>query len=92
MFLQSLLVSGLASETALFGHPELRFGSPVLFELLKEMVGGGMAGDLCLSGRTIDATEAFRIGILSKMTPPDQLMEESRAMLGKSVRPHLRPS
>lgn len=71
----------LASEKAIFGHPELRFGSPVLYGLLKEVVGGGMARDLCLSGRTIDAVEAYRIGLISKVTQPDRLMEESRIML-----------
>lgn len=71
----------LASEKAIFGHPELRFGSPVLYGLLKEVVGGGMARDLCLSGRTIDAAEAHRIGLISKVTQPDRLMEESRIML-----------
>lgn len=71
----------LASENAQFGHPEIRFGSPVLYGLLKEVVGGGMARDLCLSGRTIDAEEAYRIGLISKVTQPDRLMEESRIML-----------
>ena len=73
----------LASEKALFGHPELRFGSHVLYGLVKEAVGGGMARDLCLSGRNIDAAEAHRIGLVSKLTTPDKLMEESRAMLGE---------
>ena len=71
----------LASEAALFGHPELRFGSPVLYGLLKEAVGGGMARDLCLSGRNIDGAEAHRIGLVSKVTPPDKLMEEAKVML-----------
>lgn len=71
----------LASEKATFGHPELRFGSPVLYGLLKEAVGGGMARDLCLSGRNIDAAEAHRIGLISKVTTPEKLIEESEAML-----------
>ena len=71
----------LASEAALFGHPELRFGSPVLYGLLKEAVGGGMARDLCLSGRNIDGAEAHRIGLVSKLTSPDKLMEEAQVML-----------
>ena len=71
----------LASEKALFGHPELRFGSPVLYGLLKEAVGGSMARDLCLSGRNIDSAEAHRIGLVSKVTSPDKLMEESKTML-----------
>ena len=77
----------LASRRALFGHPELRFGSPVLYGLLKEVVGGGMARDLCLSGRVIDADEAYRIGLVSRVTEPDNLWEESMTMLdeiGKS--------
>ncbi len=40
-----------------------------------------MARDLCLSGRTIDATEAHRIGLVSKVTEPNKLMEESGSML-----------
>jgi enoyl-CoA hydratase len=71
----------LASEKALFGHPEIRFGSPVLYGLLKEVVGGGMARDLCLSGRSIDAQEAYRIGLVSRVVPPEKLMEESLAFL-----------
>jgi len=73
----------LASERALFGHPELRFGSPVFYALLKEIVGGGMARDLCLSGRNMDAAEAHRIGLVSKLSPADKLMEESMTMLGE---------
>jgi enoyl-CoA hydratase len=71
----------IASDKALFGHPELRFGSPVLYGLLKEAVGGGMARDLCLSGRNIDAAEAYRIGLVSKVAAAEKLMEEAKAML-----------
>ncbi len=73
----------LASDKAVFAHPELRFGSSLYYSLLKEVGGGGMARDLCLSARTIDASEALRIGLVSKVVPPDSLMEESRAMLGE---------
>ncbi|MBW1923986.1 MAG: enoyl-CoA hydratase/isomerase family protein [Deltaproteobacteria bacterium] len=70
----------ICSEDAIFGHPELRFGSPLLYGLLKEAVGGGPARDLCLSGRTIGAEEALRIGLVSRVTTTQGLMESAREM------------
>jgi enoyl-CoA hydratase len=42
-------------------------------------VGDGLARDLCLTGRHIDATEAHRIGLVSEVLPGDQLMERALA-------------
>ncbi len=69
----------IAAEGAAFAHPEIKFGAPVLFGPLREIIGGGLARDLCLSGRRIDAQEAHRIGLVSKVVPPDRLLEESLA-------------
>lgn len=58
---------------ATFAHPEIKFGAPVLFGPLKEIIGGGLARDLCLTGRKIDAEEAYRIGLVSRIVDADEL-------------------
>ncbi|MCH7959686.1 MAG: enoyl-CoA hydratase/isomerase family protein [Candidatus Hydrogenedentes bacterium] len=65
----------IASKEAVFAHPEIKFGAPVLFGPLREIVGGGPARDLCLTGRKIDADEAYRIGLVSKVVEPDTLRQ-----------------
>jgi enoyl-CoA hydratase/carnithine racemase len=69
----------LASSTAVFGHPEIKFGAPPLFTPLQWIVGAGIARDLCLTGRRIDADEAHRIGVVSRVVEPDRLVEEALA-------------
>jgi enoyl-CoA hydratase len=53
------------ASTATFGHPEIKFGAPPLYSPLRWIVGDGLARDLCLTGRRIDAAEALRIGLVS---------------------------
>jgi len=67
----------IASESAAFAHPEIKFGAPALFGSLREIIGGGLARDLCLTGRRIDAQEAYRIGLVSRVVPGDRLVEEA---------------
>lgn len=69
----------IASDTAVFGHPEIKFGAPTLFTILSRIVGGAVARDLALSGRRIDANEALRVGLVGKVVPPDRLMDETIA-------------
>lgn len=69
----------IASETATFGHPEIKFGAPTLFTILSQIVGGAVARDLALSGRRIDAAEAHRVGLVSKVVPTDSVMDEAVA-------------
>lgn len=56
-----------AGETARFGQPEIKLAvfPPMASILLPWRVGGGAALDLCVSGRSIDAQEAHRIGLVS---------------------------
>ena len=70
----------VASEGATFAHPEIKFGAPVLFGPLREIIGGGPARELCLTGRRIDAQEALRMGLVSKVVPAERLLEESLAL------------
>jgi 3-hydroxypropionyl-coenzyme A dehydratase len=69
----------IAADTAVFGHPEIKFGAPTLFTLLSQIVGGAVARDLALSGRRIGAVEAHRIGLVSQVVPPDAVIEEAAA-------------
>ncbi|WP_433523981.1 enoyl-CoA hydratase/isomerase family protein [Nocardia pseudovaccinii] len=64
----------IASETAVFAHPEQAF-SDVLYRPLAELVGGASARYLTLSGRRIDAAEALRIGLVAEVVPAAELMD-----------------
>jgi enoyl-CoA hydratase len=70
----------VAAEGATFAHPEIKFGAPVLFGPLREIIGGGLARELCLTGRRIDADEALRIGLVNKVVPAGKLIEEATAI------------
>jgi len=67
----------ICSESASFGHPEIKFGVPPLFTPLRWIVGNGLARDLCLTGRRIDAKEAHRIGLVSEIVGKEGLLEQS---------------
>src|SRR5579864_7933876 len=47
--------------------------------LLAQIVGLGHATDMCLTGRFVEAEEALRMGLVSDVVPPDQLMETALA-------------
>lgn len=70
----------LASPEAVFGHPEIKFGAPPLFTPLRWIVGDGIARDLCLTGRRIDADDALRIGLVSRVVESSGLLDEARAV------------
>ena len=66
----------VGADTARFAHPERTFG-PVVYGPLRELVGGAVARDLCLTGRTLDATEAHRLGLLRSVVPADRVVDEA---------------
>lgn len=67
----------ICSESAVFGHPEIKFGVPTLFTPLRWIIGDGLARDLCLTGRMIGADEAFRIGLVSEVVDNDRLLQRA---------------
>ena len=70
----------VASENARFGQPEIRLGVLPGFggtQRLPRAVGKAKAMDLCLTGRMMDATEAERAGLVSRVVAPARLMEEA---------------
>ena len=71
--LVSLCHRVFASTDAKFGQPEIVLGvfAPAASVVLAERVGRGAAEDLCLSGRSIGAAEAYRIGLVDEMVDGD---------------------
>ena len=77
-----------ASETARFGQPEIKIGTlPGAggTQRLPRAVGKALAMDLCLTGRMMDAQEALRAGLVSRVLPADKLLEEALATAQKSA-------
>ena len=62
----------VATTTARFAHPEYTFG-PVVYSPLHDLVGGAVARDLCMTGRTVDANEAQSLRIVNDVVDPDAL-------------------
>jgi enoyl-CoA hydratase len=76
----------IAADTAKFGQPEITLGTiPGIggTQRLTRAVGKFKAMDLCLTGRMMDAAEAERAGLVSRIVPADRLMEEATAIAEK---------
>lgn len=65
----------VATERSTFGQPEIELGCfpPVAAALLPHRVGSGVALDLILTGRKIDAAEAERLGIVTRRVADGEL-------------------
>lgn len=70
----------IATPQARFAHPEIKFGAPALFGPLREIVGGGLARELVLTGREMDAEESLRCGLVSEIVEPAELAEACAAL------------
>ena len=77
-----------AAETARLGQPEIVLGvfAPVASFILHERMGRGGAEDLLLTGRTIGAQEAFRLGLVDELH--DDPGEAALAYARKHLLPH----
>ncbi|MFJ4868850.1 enoyl-CoA hydratase [Streptomyces sp. NPDC088757] len=75
----------LAADTAVFGQPEIKLGViPGIggSQRLTRAVGKAKAMELCLTGRTMDAAEAERAGLVSRIVPADELLAEAWEVAG----------
>ncbi|MDF2501537.1 MAG: Crotonyl-CoA hydratase [Anaerosporomusa subterranea] len=73
----------IASEKAKFGQPEVTLGITPGFagtQRLARLVGRGVAKELLFTGDMVDAAEAYRIGLVNKVVPADQLMDKAKEM------------
>jgi enoyl-CoA hydratase len=69
----------IAAETARFGQPEIKLGvMPGMggSQRLTRAIGKAKAMDMCLTGRNMDAAEAERAGLVSRVVPVDRLLDE----------------
>ena len=76
----------IAADTAKFGQPEITLGTiPGIggTQRLTRAIGKSKAMDLCLTGRMMDAAEAERSGLVSRVVPADKLMDEALAAAEK---------
>jgi enoyl-CoA hydratase len=74
----------IASENAKFGQPEVKLGIGPGYGgtvRLPRLVGKGRALELLLTGQMIDAQEAWRIGLVNRVVPSGQLLEEAEQLL-----------
>jgi len=70
----------IAAQSATFGFPEVKvgaFASGSGTQRLPRLVGRGRALDLLLTGRTIDAAEAYQIGLVEYVVPDEELLERA---------------
>jgi enoyl-CoA hydratase len=72
----------IAADTARFGQPEIKLGvipGAGGTQRLPRALGKAKAMDLVLTGRNMDAAEAERAGLVSRVVPPERLLEEALA-------------
>lgn len=73
----------LGSEDAKFSLPEVSLGVMPGFggtQFMQRIVGMSTAMELVLTGRTIDAQEALSIGLITHLTPRDQILDQAMAL------------
>jgi enoyl-CoA hydratase len=80
----------VASENAVFGQPEVKLGIIPGYgatQRLPRLVGKGRALEMLLTGETISAAEALRIGLVNHVVPSSELRSASEA-LAKKIMAH----
>ncbi|MCC6766195.1 MAG: enoyl-CoA hydratase/isomerase family protein [Deltaproteobacteria bacterium] len=70
----------IAGRGAQLGMPEVKFGAAGGFAALRAAVGDGMARMLALTGRTIGAEEAFRLGLLAELVDDGATLARAEAV------------
>src|SRR6266581_2093042 len=76
----------IAADNAKFGQPEIKLGvipGAGGTQRLPRAVSKAKAMDMCLTARMMDAVEAERAGLVSRVVPLDRLMEEALAVAAK---------
>ncbi len=70
----------LAADTAKFGQPEITIGTMPGAggtQRLSRFIGKAKTMEMCLTGRMMDAAEAERVGLVSRIVPAAELVEEA---------------
>jgi len=80
----------IASENAAFGVPEVTLGLIPGWggtQRLPRAIGMAKAAEMLMSGRPIDANEAYRIGLVNKVVPRAELINEAKKMAETLLKP-----
>ena len=75
----------VAAETAKLGQPEVNLGLLPGFggtQRLPRLVGPGRALEMLLTGEPVDATEAWRMGLVNRVVPAGRVRDEARELAG----------
>jgi len=77
----------LASEKATFGQPEIKVGvfPPIAAVLFPYLIGRRKTFELLLTGEVIDAREAERIGLVTRVVPPEKVERAREELVAKLV-------
>jgi len=77
----------LAAPEAKFGYPEVKLGfMPALVAVfLRRQIAEKHARDLLLTGRIVDAAEAFRIGLITEIVPAESLMDRAHEIAANLI-------
>ncbi len=70
----------ICSDKARFAHPELKHGAPPLYSPLRWIVGDGVARELCLTRRIVDAQEAHGIRLVSEVVASEEVVARAEAI------------
>jgi cyclohexa-1,5-dienecarbonyl-CoA hydratase len=75
----------VASENATFGQPEIKLGvfAPPATVLLPRRIGLGAATGMLLTGETVTAGDAFRMGLVNAVLPADEFAAAAQSWVGK---------
>ncbi|WP_186668438.1 enoyl-CoA hydratase/isomerase family protein [Sporosarcina sp. BP05] len=76
----------IASDKAIIGEPEIRFGAAPATLMMPWIVGMRKAKELLYTGDSVDAEEGHRLGIYNRVVPQEQLMKEAMKMAEKMVK------
>lgn len=79
----------LASDTAVFGQPEVTLGIPPGWggtQRLPRLIGPGLARELIYTGRRIGAEEALRIGLVNAVYPAGELLARAQQLAAEIAR------
>ena len=74
----------IASESAVFGQPEVNLGIMVGYggsQRLPQRVGKGRAMELIITGKTINATQAMNYGLVNYVVPQTELLDKAFSIL-----------
>jgi len=75
----------VAADGAQFGYPEINRGfvPAMVMTMLRRLVGEKIAFDLAATGRLMDAAEAVRLGLISRVLPADGFAAAADGLLGE---------